>query len=209
MPKLPKEITVLTLKVDHITDFAQARNAMLQNLKTPWVLFLDSDEKLSRGLLAEIINLFKSVPQYVAYSIPRRDIFLSRTLRYGEAGNTSLIRLARTDYGLWQGSVHERWVGSGKLGKLTNPILHYPHPTLASFIAKIDRYSTLAAAERYRAGRRSGLFHLLVYPLAKFFYNYILRLGFLDGPAGLIHALMMSLHSYLTWTKLYLLWQKH
>lgn len=208
MSKLPKEITVLSLNTPNITDYAQARSDLLKNVKTPWALFLDTDEVLSSQLVSEINQLFRTSPACPAYSIPRRDIFLSRALKYGESGNTSLVRLARTDYGVWVGRVHERWVGSGRVGELRSPIIHTPHPTLASFIAKIDRYSTLAAAERYSSGSSGSLAHIFVYPLGKFVYNYLFRLGFLDGVAGLIHAIMMSFHSYLTWTKLYLLWQK-
>lgn len=202
-------LTILTLNTPNIKDFAQARKDLLQSAETDWVLFLDSDETLSPALEKEITLLMAhdALP-YQAYSIPRQDTFLGRVLKFGEAGHTSHVRLARRDWGHWIRPVHEKWIGPSPIGQLTNPILHLPHPNLKTFISKIDQYSSIDAEYRHSQGQHSSLFHLACYPIAKFIYNYILRLGFLDGVPGLIHAIFMSFHSYLTWTKLYLLWHK-
>lgn len=215
-----KNITVLTLNSPDITDFAKARNDLLKTAKTParntshsdaggdWVMFLDSDEVISPELQAEIEQAIKS-NQFEAYSISRLDTFLGKQLTHGETGHTRLVRLARRDWGRWERPVHEVWVGKGRVGELKSPLLHTPHPSLSSFLAKIDHYSSLDAEYRYTQKVKSSLFKIFFYPLVKFKYNYFLRLGFLDGVPGLIHAIMMSFHSYLTWTKLYLLWHKN
>lgn len=200
-------LTIITLNQPGITDFAAARNAELIKATTPWVLFLDSDETLTPALAREIESAIQS-DQYVAYYLARRDTFLGRRLQYGETGHTKLIRLAKRDFGQWERPVHEIWVGKGRVGELHNPLLHAPHPTVSSFLTKINHYSTLEAAYRYHHGVKSSLFQIFVYPLAKFKLNYFFRLGFLDGVPGAIMAIMMSLHSYLTWTKLYVLWHK-
>ncbi|MFH2085599.1 MAG: glycosyltransferase family 2 protein [bacterium] len=204
-----QNLTIITLNQPNIKDFALSRNAELAKVKTPWVLFIDTDEKITPALKSEITgicNLESNV--YSAYYIPREDTFLGTVLRHGEAGHTKLIRLARRDFGKWRRPVHEVLEGSGKIGTLTSPILHYPHPSVTSFLGKINHYSTLEAAYRHEQGIKSNLLKIWLYPLAKFKYNYLLRLGFLDGISGLIMAIMMSFHSYLTWSKLYLLWHK-
>lgn len=200
-------LTIITLNKPGITDFAAARNTELAKAKTDWVLFVDSDEKITPALKAEILSITSnpSPSLYSAYYIPRLDTFLGRELHHGETGHAKFIRLARRDFGKWERPVHEIWVGSRKVGELKNPLLHYPHPTISSFLEKINRYSTLEAEYRYKAGKKSNLFKIWFYPLAKFKYNYLFRLGFLDGVPGIIMAIMMSFHSYLTWTKLYLL----
>jgi glycosyltransferase involved in cell wall biosynthesis len=205
----PSNLTILTLKVKNLTDFALARNELLKSVKTDWVLFLDSDETLSPELNREISEITSNNnPSYDAYMLYRTDHFLGKVLQYGETGKIAFVRLARKNWGAWQGRVHEKWVGPGPVGQLSSPILHTPHPKLVDFVAKIDRYSTLAAQERFDQGKTSSLWHIAVYPIAKFKYNYLFKLGFLDGTVGVIHAFIMSWHSYLTWTKLYLLWQK-
>jgi glycosyltransferase involved in cell wall biosynthesis len=202
-----KNLTVITLKASHITDFAEARNKELENVKTPWVLFLDSDETLTPELQSEIEGVVRG-DQYDAYYLKRRDIFLGRELKHGETGNAKFIRLAKKNFGTWVRPVHEEWRGQGKVGTLQHPLIHHAHPTISAFLDKIDRYSKIDAQYRYESGIKSSLWKIAIYPIAKFKFNYLIKRGFLDGVPGLIMAMMMSFHSYLTWTKLYLLWHK-
>lgn len=202
-------LTIITLDSPGITDFAAARNRELAKAKTDWVLFVDQDEKITPALKQEIQQAISRMPYaFDAYSIPRLDTFMGRKLRHGETGGARFVRLARRDYGRWVRPVHEVWQGSGKIGRLQYPILHLSHPSISTFLNKIDRYSTIDAEYRYCEGIKSSLWKIWLYPLAKFKYNYIFRLGFLDAVPGLILAIMMSFHSYLTWTKLFLLQQK-
>ncbi len=209
--ELKNNLTIITLNSPNLTDFASERNRELAKAKTPWVLFIDSDEKITKDLKAEIIQAISS-NVYDAYYLRRSDHFLGKTLKYGETGSAKFIRLAKKDFGQWVRPVHEVWEPHDKtraeIGELVSPILHYPHLSLASFLDKINTYSTIEAKFRHSQGKKSSIFHILIYPLAKFFYNYLLRLGLLDGTPGFIMAAMMSFHSYLTWTKLYLLWHK-
>lgn len=202
-----KNLTVITLNEEKIADFAEARNRELAKVKTPWVLFVDSDEVITKELESEIEAAVRA-DEYQAYYIKRLDIFLGHELHYGETGHAKFVRLARRGYGKWVRPIHETWVGEGKVGTLKHPLLHHAHKDISSFLTKIDYYSELDAQYRFRLGNKSSLWKIAVYPIAKFKLNYFLRLGFLDGVPGLIMAMMMSFHSYLTWTKLYLLWHK-
>ena len=197
-------LTIIPLNQPNITDFAAARNIELAKVKTPWVLFLDSDETLPPELEREIKTAIKS-DQYHAYYLHRIDTFLGRELKHGETASAKFIRLAHKDFGKWVRPVHEVWDGHGKIGTLINPIFHNPHSSISSFLDKINTYSTLDAQYRYEQGIKSSLWKIAFYPIVKFKWNYLFKLGFLDGTPGLIMALMMSFHSYLTWTKLYLL----
>lgn len=203
-------LTIITLNTPDITDFAGARNSELKKAKTEWVLFVDTDEKVTPELKQEILSVIHdpSSSLYSAYRIRRLDTFLGRELRHGETGHAYFVRLSRRDWGVWQRPVHEVWMGSGNIGTLQNPLLHHPHATLSDFLAKINKYSSIEAEYRYKSGLKSSLFKIWFYPLAKFVWNYLFRLGFLDGVPGAIMAIMMSFHSYLTWTKLFLLQKK-
>lgn len=203
-------LTIITLNTPNIQDFSIERNKLLAGVRTDWVLFVDSDEIVSLDLAKEIKSQIESPKStyYSAYRIKRLDNFLGLLLKHGETGNASFIRLAKRDWGSWQGTVHEKWVGKGLVGTLKNPLLHFPHSTLASFVDKINQYSSLAAQERYDNKISSSLAQIILYPVAKFISNYLLKLGFLDGVPGLIHSLMMSWHSFQTHTKNYLLWHQ-
>lgn len=192
-------------------DFATQRNFGLQKAKGEWVLFVDADEHITKQLAGELKRHLGSelaTPPRGFY-LKRHDFLWNRTLKHGEWGNNTFLRLAGKNAGKWRRRVHEYWdIKSENCAILKNSLLHYPHPTLREFIADIERYSTIHAEENYKEGKRSNLFKIIWYPKLKFFQNYFLKLGFLDGPQGFMVAMLMSFHSYLAWSKLWVLQKK-
>lgn len=184
-------------------DFASQRNVGLERAKGEWVLFVDSDEAVPSDLRDEMQRAIQT-DGYVGYMVKRQDIFFGKSLRFGETAHVRLLRLARKGSGVWKRSVHEVWDVQGSIGNLHHSLLHYPHPTIRSFIDDINRYSTLHAEELKKIGTRVSAVDIVAYPLGKFLYNYVLRQGFRDGTEGTIMAFMMSLHSFLARAKLYL-----
>lgn len=85
---------------------------------------------------------------------------------------------------------------------------HYPHPSVKEFLEKIQYYTDLRANELFEKKVPVSWWHIILYPKAKFIQNYGIRLGFLDGTAGIVHALLMSLHSFLVRGKLWTLYRK-
>lgn len=114
-----------------------------------------------------------------------------------------LLRLARKEAGKWRQPVHEEWKIQGSSGTLSHPLLHYPHQNVAQFLEEINRYSGIYARYLHSRGVKEPAWHIVGKPLAKFFVSYVWRLGFLDGTAGLVVALMMSFHSFLVRAKLW------
>lgn len=190
-------------------NFAYQRNFGLEKAKGDWVFFVDADERVSQALWYEIMaktNLPFS--PYVGYYVKRCDVMWGKQLRYGETRDSKLLRLAKKDTGRWQGIVHEIWKVKGKTELLQNPLMHYPHQTVKEFLQEINYYSDLRAKELRKKKVHVSWVSILLYPKAKFVINYVVKSGFLDGLAGLVFALMMSLHSFLVRGKLWLLWQK-
>lgn len=188
-------------------DFAQARNKGMENAKNDWILFIDSDEEISKELAQSISHLDLKNSEIGAYFIPRRDFFWGKEMKYGEtssARNHGIIRLVKKGSGKWVGKVHEIFRASGRTERLVGFINHYPHQTIAAFLESINNYSTLRAQELRSKGIRTNVFQIILYPLGKFWYTYILKLGFLDGPGGFVYSFMMSFHSFLVRSKLYL-----
>lgn len=186
-------------------NFASARNAAMKQAETDWVLFVDADEEVSHELRSSLQEIIEN-PSYEAYYVRRRDFWWSTELRYGETmkvRNTGLIRLIRKGAGVWKGAVHEEFVPKAEAGRLSGFLNHYPHQTLKEFIHDINMYSSSRAEELHHAGISASVFHVLAYPSAKFLVTYILRGGFLDGPAGFAYAFLMSFHSFLVRAKLY------
>ncbi len=202
-----KKIKIYTKALN--TDFSAQRNFGLSKTTKKWVLFIDADERISSELHEEINTLIINPKgQKDGYFIKRKDFMWSKMLKHGESGNISILRLARKDKGIWMGKVHETWNINGSIGELDNYLLHYPHQTIDEFLKEINFYSTIRAKELYDKKIKARALDILFYPLGKFILNYFLKFGFFDGMAGLLFAIMMSFHSFLTRSKLWLLWQK-
>lgn len=202
-------------------DFAAQRNYGLQQASGDWVLFVDSDERISEELKDEILKRVQNdVKKYDGFYIKRKDFLFGKWLRFGEAGKIRLIRLVKKGAGKWERAVHEELRVTGEVGELKEPLLHYPHQTIDEFLKKINFYTEINAGIFWNdeltllASRRSGpslkkrgfisaSLAVIVYPLAKFIKNYFLLLGFLDGVPGFLHATLMSFHSFLTRGKLW------
>ncbi len=187
-------------------DFAAQRNFSLEKARHDWIFFVDADERVTPELAEEIKKKI-SQTRASGFCFRRTDFFLGKWLKHGEIGGVRLLRLARRGSGQWERRVDEKWQVRGKKKTLKNPLLHYPHPTLTDFLTSINERSTLNAECFYQEGKRLSLGEWLK-PKAKFFQNYFLKLGFLDGTAGFVLAVLMSLHSFLVRGKLYLLWRR-
>jgi hypothetical protein len=192
-----KNITIITLNQPNITNFSKVRNLTLDSAKTPWILFLDSDEKLTPALTREINEAIEN--KEYNYQLKRQDWFLGKQLMFGETSRFRSTRLVQKGTGKWHGKVHEEFISTLPVKTLKYSILHQRNITITSFLNRLNTYSSLKAQEE----SQFSLFKLLTYPPLKFIQNYFLRLGFLDGLPGLIMAFSMSLHSLSVRIKVY------
>jgi len=190
-------------------DFSKQRNLGLEKTTGEWVLFVDADERVSPALWYEIMQHTNNpINSYSGYFIKRTDVMWGRELKHGESGNIKLLRLAKRNSGQWRGHVHEIWKIKGKTSTLNSPLMHYPHQTIGEFLMEINFYTDLRTKELHAKKVRVFWWSIILYPKAKFIFNYIIKMGFLDGLPGLVVALMMSFHSFLVRAKLWQLCQK-
>ncbi|MBI3289958.1 glycosyltransferase family 2 protein [Candidatus Microgenomates bacterium] len=186
-------------------DFAAQRNFGLSKAKGDWVLFVDADEIVSLELADEITNYLSLITNHLSgFFLKRHDNMWEKELKYGDLRNFKELRLAKKTAGKWSRKVHEVWGVKGKIGEMDNPLIHYAHPNLWVFTSKINFYSTLHAEQKFEDGEKLSLLKIILWPKLKFLKDYFLKLGFLDGTEGLVLAVMMSFHSFLAWSKLWL-----
>lgn len=187
-------ITVVT-NSEPISNFSAVRQSLQQKATQPWVFFVDSDEVVQTESMTELQKLLEN-PAIHGLSVIRSDVFLGQALEYGEAGEQSLVRLIRPEYGTWQNPVHEVVVVSGSIAAAPIRIAHYSHASISEFITQVTEYAQLVATTKTSTPLRNIL-ELLFFPPAKVFYALVIQGGALDGWRGVVYACCMSLHSLL------------
>lgn len=201
--KISKKYGAEVLKHALDGDFAAARNFALNEAKTPWVLFVDADEIVTPKLATEIKNSIQKI-EFKGFAVRRLDVMWGQTLKHGDVSNTWFVRLGRRGVGKWERSVHETWEIEGRIGRLHQPLMHYPHPTVVEFLEDINHYSSLKADYFFKQNKHVGVLEIVAGPIWRFHKAYIFQFGFLDGTAGFIHAILMALYTFMVAAKLYL-----
>lgn len=179
-----------------INNFSFERNFALQQAHHTWVFFLDSDEVIPPESWPSIKKCLTQ-HEVTGFWIKRKDVFYGKELKFGETGNQKFLRLIQKEKAEYLRPVHEKATVMGKTAPSEISLLHFSHQSISEFVQDITRYASMEA--EYQNDNMLSDISLgvktLLFPKAKFFSNYFLKLGFLDGWRGLVYATMMSLHS--------------
>ncbi|HEY4379895.1 MAG TPA: glycosyltransferase family 2 protein [Acidobacteriaceae bacterium] len=189
--------------------FSGSKNSAIAKCTGTWILSLDADEELSPKLQQQIKTLLPSNPPTDAYYLRRRNLFLGRWIKHGGFYPDPKLRLFRraaanftTPPQFENRPVHETIAFDGKASTLDYDLIHHAYPTLETYIEHMDRYSTLGCGLLVSAGKVSRslpafVCNVFLVPLLGFVWNYIFRLGFLDGREGLLLHLYHG--TYTSW----------
>jgi len=154
-----------------------------------WVLSVDADEVLDERARTAVAAIdWASTPPDTCFRIRRRPFIGRREIRHGHWVPDRPIRLFhRSVHGFGRDAVHEGVRPTGPVLELPGSLRHYSYPDLAALFRPEYHRGKL---ERYRAsGRQASGPWLVARATGVFVRSYVLRLGFLDGPAGVVVAL--------------------
>jgi len=182
----------------------QKRHAM--SLAThDWVLELDSDERVSEAMRQGILGLREEdFSGYAGFEFPRLSRFWGKWIRHASFYPDRKLRLYDRRGGNWsEANIHERFVPTGEVKKLTGDILHVQDLDLNAYLQRTARYARLSAEEYRRQGRVARWHHFTVRPVYTFLYRYLVRLGFLDGVEGFVISAMGAVGTFLKYLRLY------
>jgi glycosyltransferase involved in cell wall biosynthesis len=204
--------------VEEWRGYAAQKNSAIDKATGDWILSLDADEEVDHTLAERIGNLILGKPRnsmkdgapllemavasstVCGFRIARKNEFLGRWIKHGGFWPDPKLRLFRKGSGMFEDrAVHEDVrLSKGEIRHLEGALLHHSYPTLADYLDHMNRYSSLGAEMLVARGRvRFSAFNIIVRPAATFMYNYIFRLGFLDGREGLLLHLCHCV--YVSW----------
>ena len=184
--------------------FAAQKNFALDQSAGEWVLSLDADEEATPELGHEIVATVADARACDGYAVRRQNMFLDRWIRHGGLYPDWQVRLFRRGRGRFvERAVHESVTVSGPVGRLRGHLVHRSYEGVSDFIARANRYSSLAAEQLIREGRRVRAGELVVRPLGRFLSMYVVQRGFLDGRRGLLLATLYAYYVFMRSAKVW------
>lgn len=152
----------------------------------------------------------KESSEVVGYFIPRRNMFLGKSLIRAGVYPDGVIRLVKKGKAEFpQKSVHEQISLDGKVDWLENDLEHHDSPTFERYLSRANRYTDHTARELGERKVPKNIFYLIHYsfskPFAVFLKLYFWHKGFLDGMRGFVWSLFSGLHFAIAYFKY---WEK-
>jgi len=182
--------------------FGVQKQRALDKAQGDWVLSIDADEYVSTALKLEIQQ---SIQQTIiqGFEIPRLSSYCGKNMKHGGWWPDYVLRLFQRHTGHFTSDlVHEKILLSGKIGQLTQPLLHETYINLDEVLGKVNSYSSLGAKELYKKEKTSSLHKAILKGIWTFFRTYIIQASFLEGTQGFMLAISNAETTYYKYLKL-------
>lgn len=202
--KYPK-VKVLHRDFDN---FSSQKNFAISQAKNDWVTFFDLDEEVTPALAQEIVEISKK-PKAEGYFVKRDYYFMDKFIKYSDVGNEYILRFFNRNFCAYNNNlVHELLEVNGKTKKLKHSLKHHTYRSFDHFTSKIYQYSKLQSEMLYEKGVKPTFYHFLFRPFYRFFNQYFLQLGILDGKEGFILAYVSAFGVFKRYVNLWLLYRR-
>lgn len=182
-------------------NFSNQKNHALQFATTEWILFLDADERITYSLQKEIEKAMES-GKHTAYKLHFPHFFMNRFMYHHHNDVTRLVKREKCHF---EGTVHEKLIVEGSVGKLKSKVLHFTYKGLMHNLQKKDHYAWFQAEQMKARNKNTGYLQMFFKPTYRFFHEYIIKRGFLDGIPGLAVASINAYGVFSRYAKLMLI----
>ena len=212
--------------INPFESFGVQRNWALDHcqITTPWILFLDADERADEAFRQAVFQAITDSPDRVAgYFCCWKTMLDGTWLRRCDSFPKWQFRLHRKDRARFRDSGHGQKEDQvqGEIHYLHSPYEHYSFSKgWRHWITKHNTYSTQEAIRRAAVvpdwrgifskneskrneAIKSVVSHLPGWPLIRFSQMYFLKLGFLEGRAGLVYCINMAYYEFLIQIKMH------
>lgn len=177
-------------------DFAYQRNQAKKYANTPWLFFLDADERITENLAKSINEAIEG--DFYLYEIERVTKSLGGAHKFGAFSPDYVKRLMPKEAN-WVGKVHEHPECNCKVKRLKGYITHEPYKNWSDWLRKVDDYSEIFANER--TDKKISALSPFLHSFLGFIKMYIIKGGFLDGILGLNMSLAHAFYTFMKYVK--------
>jgi len=188
-------------------DFSEMRNLGLQKSTGDWILYVDTDERVSSELKSDIKGKISKIDEFAAFKLKRKNFYFGNNeWPYIE----KLERLFRKEkLKGWHGKIHESPAIEGKVGTLDGFLLHYTHRDLSAMVNKTIEWSETEAELRFKNNHpKMTWWRFPRVMTTAFLDSYVKQKGYKAGVAGLVESVYQSFSIFITYARLWELQNK-
>lgn len=162
------------------------KNRAVELARGPWIFQIDADERASAELGLEIHTAL-SEGNLTAYRTRRKNYYKGQWIRHCGWWPDRVTRVFKKGHAHFsEEAIHASLQVSSGVGNLTNPIIHYSFTSPEDFLSRARSYAIHQSREMHAQGRKASVWTGLSHALFALMYTYFVRLGFLDGAAGVL-----------------------
>lgn len=184
--------------------FAERRNYGAKKASGKWLLYIDSDERIS-PMLRESIKAVADQGEkntISAYTLQRKNFYFGKhEWPYIEHLERFFKKSALKE---WQGELHETALVKGEIGELDGYLLHYTHRDLTSMVEKTILWSQVEAELRFINNHpKMTWWRFPRVMLTAFWASYVKQKGYKAGTAGLVESMYQAFSMFITYARLW------
>lgn len=184
------------------SNLGELRKYALIHAKSPWILSIDADERVSKELANEILKT-KNRELYDGYIIPFRNHLFGQQIRYGGEDYKMMRFFKKKSVEIRPAFVHEQFiVKNTNVGLFRNYIDHFSYRSVGQLYSKFSDYALREAKDRYAKGESISLKKLTMYGPHMFYARYIKDKGYKDGFSRIILDLAFAYMEQITYLSL-------
>lgn len=164
------------------------KNRATELASGPWIISVDADERVCPALAEEICRVVSSDKPAV-YAIRRKNMYKQQWVRHCGWWPDWVKRLFRKGEAYFSDDViHDSLQTDRPVLKLGHSLTHYSFNCPEDFLNRAYWYAYHQSREMHRKGCEATAWTAISHGMFAIFQTYFLRMGFLDGSAGLLVA---------------------
>jgi (heptosyl)LPS beta-1,4-glucosyltransferase len=178
--------------------FGEQRRRAEKLATNDWLFAIDCDEVVTSELQQEILKTLGSIKDKQVISVNRLTKFCGKYIYHSGWHPDRIVRIYNKNITGYNTSLVHEAVDKKGLERLNmkGKLLHHQYEDLFPYINKRNKYAMFGAEQILRKNKKASLTKALSSAIFAFIRHYFLRLGFLDGKAGLIISIIQSQYSF-------------
>lgn len=183
-----------------------ARNFAISKTTGEWILILDADEEIPKGLALKLKKIVRR-PKADYFRIPRKNIIFGKWIRHSRWWPDYNIRFFKKGHVVWNEVIHAipmtQGVGADLSAKEQLAIIHHNYNSIEQYLERMNRYSSIQAKILIEGKHKFIWKDLITKPASEFLSRYFAGEGYKDGLHGLALSLLQAFSELTTYLKVW------